>query len=517
MASHDKDTGPSLPSPWAAVLEAVREQLPSLDSDSSLSDCGEEELFIFQRNQAALIPDLSEELAEDPAGAWVTTADGSPPEPVVPVEFAAEPWREWDARTKDSASLEGRGPGRSSESPGKSSSLLRMSEETPRWQEGELGGMAFNTKGSQSPAWGLQGEATLSPQEGDLKTQPPSTASRAREGSDSADGRALRRERRKMIKRDILHKVTWDARGPACSDQSQVKVTPCGAAASGPRPETPPEQPLEGLPLLSLQELEEWDLDHILQNLVGREDDWGDGPPGATWWATDRLQGRDQAVSSAQDRLMEQLALLCATQSRAAASAGKVPADTPQDTEQKAASRCASTELGFQAELGPTLARGMRLRNPAEPPTIFIDLRPKEPSDQESSESEPSFPAPISSSSSSDSEEEGEEDTAALRDQQGPWGLRDCTGKSQLLQQLRAFRKGTTQPKLLASKGPSGQKAQAPEDSAGSGTGRKQHVTLQAERQSTQARPPGGSPRALGDPPGPGTARETLVPPLGQL
>lgn len=87
MTSQGKDVGPSLPSPWAsqqgpwdAILEAVREQLPSLDSDSSLSDCGEEELFIYQRNQTTLIPDLSEELAEDPDGAWVTPANRSPPE-----------------------------------------------------------------------------------------------------------------------------------------------------------------------------------------------------------------------------------------------------------------------------------------------------------------------------------------------------------------------------------------------------------------------------------------------------
>lgn len=44
------------------------------------SDCGEEELFIYQRNQTTLIPDLSEELAEDPDGAWVAPANRSPPE-----------------------------------------------------------------------------------------------------------------------------------------------------------------------------------------------------------------------------------------------------------------------------------------------------------------------------------------------------------------------------------------------------------------------------------------------------
>lgn len=46
----------------------------------SQSDCGEEELFIYQRNQTTLIPDLSEELAEDPDGAWVAPANRSPPE-----------------------------------------------------------------------------------------------------------------------------------------------------------------------------------------------------------------------------------------------------------------------------------------------------------------------------------------------------------------------------------------------------------------------------------------------------
>lgn len=94
---------------------------------------------------------------------------------------------------------------------------------------------------------------------------------------------------------------------------------------------------------------------------------------------------------------------------------------------------------------------------------------------------------------------------------------RDCTGKSQLLQQLRAFRKGMAQPQLPAREGSNSQKAQAPEDVARSGTDRHHHVTLWAERQSAQASPSGGSPMAQGDPLGAGTVREVLVPPLGQL
>ncbi|XP_036680892.1 uncharacterized protein C16orf71 homolog isoform X2 [Balaenoptera musculus] len=469
MASHDKDVGPLLPNPWDAILEAVKEQLPSLDSDSS-----------------------------SPA--------------VVPVESAGEPWGEWNAgaQPQKSASLEGRAPGRPLQSCDESSSLLRMPAETPMWQD-DNGRTAFNTSTSQSPCQGPQGEATLSPQEAGLQTEPPGAASWAQEGSDSANRRALRRERRKMIKKDILHKVTWDAQDTAYQDLSGVKETPCDAA------ETLPEGPQGGLPLLSLQQLEEWDLDQVLQSLTGREEDPGDCASGAAWWAADRLQGRDHAKPSTQDRLMEQLTLLCASQSRAFSSAWRVPSDTPQDIKpQEAGSRCASKELGFQA-----LAIDTRLRSPAEPPTVFIDLRPTKPSDQGPSESCSSSSSSSShsscSSSSSDSEDEGEEETAARRDQQGPARLRDCTGKSQLLQQLRAFRKASAQPKLPAGEGPGSQKAQAPGDTAGSSPGGKQHVTLWAERQNAQARPPGGSPRALGDPLGPGTAREALVPPPGQL
>ncbi|XP_064448556.1 dynein axonemal assembly factor 8 isoform X1 [Mirounga angustirostris] len=560
MASQDKDeeSSPrwaSQTGPWDAILEAVREQLPSLDSDSSSSDCGPEELFIFQRDQTALIPDLSEELAEEPARAWLATAAG-PPEPgVVPVEFTAEPWSKWGPKTRGPASLQGRDADGPVEICGEACSLLRVPEDTPMWQEGSRGAVSFSTQG---PPRGPHGEATFSPWECDLKTEPPGAASRAHWGTDSTAHRALRKERRKMIEKDILHKVTWDARGPACRDHSPVEEAPCAAGAAGLRPETPPEGPREGPPVLSLKELEEWDLDHILQSLAGQEGGRGDRAPRATWWAADRL-GRgltlnaraqmhphkqllpgplnkigsalqptmsslllsphgpkhtDHTLPNNQDRLMEQLILLCATHSRAP-SAWKVPADTPQDTmQQEARSRSAPREPGFQAELGLTLAESRQLRSPAEPPTIFIDLRPSEPSDPSSS----------LSSSSSDSEEE-EEATVALRDQQGPAKqespssrcLRDCTGKSQLLQQLRAFREGTAQPNLPATGGPSVQKSQVPEDSASSATGRKQHIPAWAEQQSTQARRPGGGPRALGDTLGPGTAREALVPPLGQL
>lgn len=69
---------------WAlrALPAAVSSKSPLICPQS---DYGEEELFIFQRNQTALIPDLSEELAEDPADGdksrtWAAAAEESLPE-----------------------------------------------------------------------------------------------------------------------------------------------------------------------------------------------------------------------------------------------------------------------------------------------------------------------------------------------------------------------------------------------------------------------------------------------------
>ncbi|XP_069920105.1 dynein axonemal assembly factor 8 isoform X4 [Oryctolagus cuniculus] len=434
-----------------------------------LLDSGEEELFVFQRKESILIPDLSEELAEDGAGgvesgAW-GLAEGPPPEQLlVPVELATQPGSGWTTRMEDSAAGKGRGPSPPFASHGEISCLPRTATETPIRLEGDLGSKSLNTTGSQSPLWAPQGEATLPLQEGGRETEPPSTAP-----PDPASRRALRRARRKMIEEDILQKVTRDTQDPACSDQSWAKGAPCQAAKSGPQPQVPPVGDQQGPLVLSLQQLEEWDLDYVLQSLAGPEDTQGNRIPGTAWWAADLFRHQGHTVWRDEDELMEQLALLSACQATASTSARRVPAHTPQEVEEQ--------------EAGSS-----------------------------------------SSHSSSDSEEEEEEETAALGDQQGPadraspssQGLRACTGKSQLLQQLRAFRKGAAQPGPPASDGCHGQKAQAPEDSAGSGTGRKQHVKLWPEVQSAQATPPGGRPRALGDPLGPGTAREALVPPLGQ-
>ncbi|XP_037056688.1 uncharacterized protein C16orf71 homolog isoform X2 [Peromyscus leucopus] len=335
MTSKDKDMV-SLPvSPWDAILKAAKDQLPSLDSDSSPSDCEEEEPFIFQRNQPVLIPDLAEELAEDPfgieSGTWIAVGRSSSPEPLpIPGRLAIEP----------------------------------------------------------------------------------------RSGQ---------------------------------------------------------------------KQLEDWDLDYILQSLPGRQDSQGDSAPRTAWWLAERYQNQGHTSGLSQDTILEQLALLCATQSRVCNHTWKVPVDKPQDPEeQEARSRSAWAE-------------SRRLKT--EPPTIFLDLRQTEPSEPQARQSQES-----SEHSSSDSEEA---DVETAGPGQGPSSQerRDCTGKSQLLQQLRAFRKGAVPSHRPTSDSPRGQKAQAPEDT-GSHTRRKKHIKLGAGKQKALD---------LGDPLGTQPSREVLLPATGQL
>lgn len=154
----------------------------------------------------------------------------------MPVGLATKSGSGQNARTLGLTSQEGW----SLENCVETSTFLQMAEETPMLLEGDLGTLSFNTKQFQSPPWDSQGEVTLSP-EGEVGTEPLSAARR-----DSEKRRALRRERRKMIEKEMLHKVTRDARDPACSDQGQ-------SAKPGPRPEAPSEGPREGQLVLSLQ------------------------------------------------------------------------------------------------------------------------------------------------------------------------------------------------------------------------------------------------------------------------
>lgn len=451
MASTDKEGAPSPGSPWASILQTVREQLPSLDSDSSLSDCGEQELFIFQRDDAVLIPDLSEELAEDPDEAWSTLANGSPPEPA---GVTPEPWSQWiTERAEDPGGLLG--------SRGGTSSLPSTPKETSKWQEGDLGDTSFNWQAPRSAPCRPWGEASLSGRgEGGRKTESPSAASQGCQASDAAGRRrALRRERRKMIEKDILHRV-------ACTGPQE-------AAAPGPSPDARAEGPQEGPLVLSLQQFEDRELDNLLESLTGPEER-GARPPGSACWAAADLQRSGHAEPSTQDRLMEQLALFCASQSRPSLSR-RALTDVRRDTCPQARSSCTLQEPGSQAELGSSGTSRLKQQSwGPQPSTVFIDLRPNKPAPCQGLQDSPS-PSP---SSSEDEEAEEEKAAPAGQESPSPQRPRDCTGKSRLLQQLRAFRKRMAQAELADCKVPAGQRTQGPEDLDDSSMAGTAHTSL---------------------------------------
>ncbi|XP_076562538.1 dynein axonemal assembly factor 8-like [Arvicanthis niloticus] len=226
--------------------------------------------------------------------------------------------------------------------------------------------------------------------------------------------------------------------------------------------------------VLSFQKLEGWDLDSILQSLPGRQDSQGDSASRSAFWLADRCQDQGHSTGPSQDILLDQLAHLCATQSRVRNPIWKASADKLQDTEEQVAGiRSASAEPGFQPEQIQKLTESRRLKT--EPPTIFIDLRQTEQSEPQDHQSQES-----SEHSSSDSEEEEVESAGSVQ-VASSWEQRYCTGKSQLLQQLRAFRKPAVPS---ASDSPGGQKAQASEDTAGLQTQRKKQIKLWAEKQN---------------------------------
>lgn len=116
-------------------------------------------------------------------------------------------------RTGSLACPEQKEPG----SPLRNCSKIRSSpggpEDTPRWQEGDLEIITSKPREVQIPK-GPSGEATsVAPFESlDIKPQ----SAMPLEGKDSAAAhrQALRRERRRMIEKDILHRVPWEAAGP---------------------------------------------------------------------------------------------------------------------------------------------------------------------------------------------------------------------------------------------------------------------------------------------------------------
>ncbi|XP_038609839.1 uncharacterized protein C16orf71 homolog isoform X3 [Tachyglossus aculeatus] len=502
MATKDKRSSPPNHPPvpfqekrvanWGSILASVKDQLPSLDSDSSSSDCEDEELFIFQRDEATLIPDLSEELADlSPDDLDVQQRQetikklreariGGQKFSAIPQKDIIQPlkigWPSQDSKVADA--------------------LLRIPEETPKWQKGDS--LEFSERSTvQDLTGGPQGEdvATQSWERGQAADHFCFDISPLTEDTESLNWKATRRERKKMIKTTILHKETLK---PSLGALEKPEFTKClpyksvddqveQSTGSEEEQEAMSDKKTKGLTLLSFQELNQLDLDRILRSLKERED-WGDHSGRPSCPAADPPRSQERVAAKSQDELMEQLVNLCAKQSKAMSSCYMEPTDK----------LCSSKELHVRRSRGDSflpawprqgLHEGLNPRGRPEPPTVFIDLRTSLLQKSEQDHQEPGKD-PSSSNCSGDRGEEDEEDeedeTQLLKEEEKqktallspPSPSRDYTGKSLLLRQLRAFRNRISQPRGTIPEDVTGEKTGPGkiEEMGRFRTGKKQHL-----------------------------------------
>ncbi|XP_074136518.1 dynein axonemal assembly factor 8 isoform X2 [Sminthopsis crassicaudata] len=519
MASNDKQdclTGhnqcPCLydTSMWGSILASVKEQLPSFDSDSSSSDEENGELFIFQRDEEDLIPDLTEELADDPD--------------IQLLESVKNAGKNWYEEIKDSAVLQGKdsnrplliSPAFGDKDENQTGIYFRITEENTKWQKGDNWDL-FSSR-SQALITGPQiEEFPTSAYKKDLTIGNLGTGNLALfEESDSTSIKAIRKERRKMIEKNILRKEVKELPLENLNYSHFTKSISYESTESGDVEEKMPAKreglklestesevvgkkmpaKYEGLKLRSLEIIEEWDLDEILQNLEAQKGQ-GECTRRATCWEVEPpSKGRENLVSNSQDKLMDQLVALCARQSKSLSSPYKKASDgLMEDQTRNRSSSCISHLIPEQSH---DMANGTKLKGIMEPPTVFIDLRQPDPKKSVplimASGSEYRFQNQVEEFSSSDSSTESEEETPDMRFEKEPRETiaqrpRDQTGKSYLLQQLRAFQK-TSQSCGIETKviTQDTQDTETFEDMAKAGIRKKQVITRE-RHQNTSVRP----------------------------
>ncbi|XP_053131635.1 dynein axonemal assembly factor 8-like isoform X2 [Hemicordylus capensis] len=434
MASEDQNRereGPSgppaAPFQWGAVLSAVKDQIPSMDSDISIPSCDEDgELFIFQRDQSNLIPDLTEELE-----------DISPEEMDLQTTFTfmRHPGELWNKELESAASPKAKATPQSV-SGGHvlldRDSLGLLTEEMSSQEAAVLSGLSTNEpKPGEGVSGGLRGKALhVSNDKGTCSSSPDMLSP----VEVSPFLNASEEERRKLIETQILSKVML---GPSSGDVGHPPPNNNNnnverAAETGRKPAAiSAEHPRE---LLAFKSLEKWDLDKILQDLEKQSD-------GGCAIAEDAFPSKDHETSRAlsQMRLMEKLEELSLQQSRAFFSHRRRRlARLPHFDECQGDGR--EVPILVPLRNGQSLTP-LELQYTPEPPTVYIDLRDTTPQ-----KPEPLAPEKQSSSdSSADDEEDTEVTGQGNTEERFQPSRKDCTGKSFLLQQLRAFRRRMAQ------------------------------------------------------------------------
>ncbi|XP_068764145.1 dynein axonemal assembly factor 8 isoform X7 [Struthio camelus] len=395
---------------WGAILAAVKDQLPSLDSDTSTSDCESDgELFIFQREHPNLIPDLSEELMDF---SW----EDSNMQQIQ--ETARHPWEVWNENLesfglqKETDGVQVIAKKHMQVIKDETSSLASHTEEIPG-QKGTV------LEGSFADSTDHLEEKELS------KRQAGETGEFWLNTALSMEDPGSEKERRKLIETKILSKIFLEP----SPGHPELKVKPPLEGISSvleriTKEQTSSAEHPQELTHLSLPDIEKWDLDKILEELEQQKDNHTHSEEVAFSSADhETLRGRSE------NQLMEKLEELCARQSRTLSPHCKWPSAKLCSSQEQQENK---KDVAFLSSSPNSLRMdGMRLQYPPEPLTVYIDLRDTEP------QKSVSFPDEKQSGSDSSTEEE---ETITTKDQ-AERIIENCSGKSLLLRQLRAVRK----------------------------------------------------------------------------
>ncbi|OWK52359.1 Uncharacterized protein C16orf71, partial [Lonchura striata] len=387
---------------WGTFLAAVKDQLPSLDSDSSTSDCeSDEELFIYQRDLPNLIPDLSEEL-------MMFSLEDSQEQQIQETERL--PWEIWN-RDLESFDFQERTDG----------AQIMAKEDVQMIKDGAP------EPASQTEEMPSQKRAVLeeSPSDStDHLEEKEMGRTQAKEKVNSWLNTAVsvgelysKEERKKLIETKILTKVLVEP-----SPKQDVKPPSHGINNSLGRfakDATSSAEYLGEVTPLSLQNIEKWDVDKNLEELEQQ------GDKTRAFFPADYETFRRKY----EDELMEKLGELCARQSRAVSP----PCGRPSARLCSFQGQQDNKDVALLSSPPSSLRMGrMSFQGLPKPATVYIDLRDAEP--------QKSVTVPEVEQSVSDSSSSSEEETVAIKDE-AERRMRNCSGKSLLLQQLRAARK----------------------------------------------------------------------------
>ncbi|XP_041086905.1 dynein axonemal-associated protein 1 isoform X2 [Polyodon spathula] len=431
-----RNTGPD----WDSIFSSVKAQIPSLDSDTSTSDCEEDEVLIFHRSPASLTPgqlsdadDISlgdpelEELLESVR----TTREAWPAQGTAHQAIQDDPvLGTSDGLHLQASVLSDQLDADLTSSPPGSSAEAAVQTLDPHTSMDQAGNSTNPASPSLTwPSRGAVGDADLNPDDIrrssflDLPGQETSLSLRGDRGESPV-----------LASRYSPSQQIEGASGTGPADPEEClgfraesgEVCRHTEAAGG-----------NGLPVLSLELLDQWDLDEVLQNLEqnGNSDSCTEEKP-VMQVETGSAGGQTQGS------LLERLAALCVRQSGGRVELSQITAAAQASPDPHASSppqhppplRTGSSTVFPHAD--PHLV--MDEERTEGPPTVYIDLRNTEPSGI--------FTVPVPLEETTDAQEqrcsdslseEEEETTDHELNCEQAFRPREFTGKSLLLQKLR--------------------------------------------------------------------------------